>query len=124
MIYACETQTGAMLEKLVHTNGRMPKHQVFVTYEVPDSIRVNSLELAEISGWDKPDMIASRAAGDAWLAAGESVVLRVPSVVFDVERNVLINPAHADFRRFRAAGTEPVRWDERLFEEPPAKSTF
>jgi RES domain-containing protein len=31
VIYACETQTGSMLEKLVHTNGRMPKHQVCVT---------------------------------------------------------------------------------------------
>ena len=33
VIYACETMTGAMLEKLVHTNGRMPKHMVCVTYE-------------------------------------------------------------------------------------------
>jgi RES domain-containing protein len=41
----------------------------------------------------------------------------VPSVVFDVERNVLINPGHADFRRIKLAGTESVRWDERLFTE-------
>jgi RES domain-containing protein len=45
--------------------------------------------------------------------------LRVPSVVFDVERNVLINPGHPDFRRFRVAGIESVRWDERLFTETP-----
>ena len=28
VIYACETMTGAMLEKFVHTNGRMPRHMV------------------------------------------------------------------------------------------------
>ncbi len=39
VIYACETMTGAMLEKLVHTNGRMPKHQVGVTYEAPNALK-------------------------------------------------------------------------------------
>jgi hypothetical protein len=39
--------------------------------------------------------------------------------VFDVERNVLINPEHPDYRRIKVAGTEPVRWDERLFTEKP-----
>jgi RES domain-containing protein len=119
VIYACETQTGAMLEKLVHTNGRMPKHQVCVVFEAPDSVKIASLEPKDIPGWAAADMAASRKAGDAWLETARTVVLRVPSVVFDVERNVLINPGHPDFRRFRVAGIEPVRWDERLFTETP-----
>ncbi len=122
VIYACETMTGAMLEKLVHTNGRMPKHQVSVTYEMPDSIRIQTLEPAQVPGWDTPDMIASRAAGDGWLAARNTVVLRVPSVVFDVERNVMINPVHADFAKIRVLGIDPVRWDDRLFEDRSARS--
>ena len=121
VIYACETMTGAMLEKLVHTNGRMPKHQVCVTYEAPNALKATTIETDAVSGWAKPDMIASRAAGDAWLGSGESSILRVPSVVFSVERNVLINPAHADFAKIKVVGVEPVRWDDRLFEEPPAK---
>ena len=122
VIYACETMTGAMLEKLVHTNGRMPKHMVCVTYEAPDSLKVESIDPKTAEDWDAADMIASRDVGDAWLAAAKSPVLRVPSVVFDVERNVLINPAHADFSRIKVTATEPVRWDERLFEERAAKS--
>ena len=122
VIYACETMTGAMLEKLVHTNGRMPRHMVCVTYEGPDSLKTASVDAADLPGWDAADMIASRKAGDAWLAAAKTPVLRVPSVVFDVERNVLINPAHPEFSRIKVAGTEPVRWDERLFEEKPARS--
>jgi RES domain-containing protein len=118
VIYACETQTGAMLEKLVHTNGRMPKHQVCVTYEAPNALKAIEIDLDAVPGWASADMAASRTAGDAWLESGESVILRVPSVVFSVERNVLLNPAHADFGKVRVVGTEPVRWDDRLFEEP------
>ncbi len=116
VIYACETLTGAMLEKLVHTNGRMPKHQVGVTYEAPNALKAIAIEPESVPGWDKADMIASRAAGDAWLASGESAILRVPSIVFSVERNVLLNPAHPDFGRIKVVGSEAVRWDERLFE--------
>ena len=119
VIYACETKTGALLEKLVHTSGHMPKHQLCVTFEAPDSLKISSLDMREIRGWDEADMIASRKAGDAWLEKAHSAVLYVPSVVFDVERNVLLNPAHPDFRRIKLIGTEPVRWDERLFAEKP-----
>lgn len=122
VIYACETMTGAMLEKLVHTNGRMPKHQVCVTYEAPNALKSISIEPDAVPGWNEPDMIASRAAGDAWLEAGDSAILRVPSAVFGVERNVLLNPDHADFTKVRVVGVEPVRWDDRLFEQKPAKS--
>jgi RES domain-containing protein len=122
VIYACETMTGAMLEKLVHTNGRMPKHQVCVTYEAPDSLKSETIEANAVKDWAHPDMIASRKAGDAWLEAAATPILRVPSVVFDVEKNVLINPAHPDFRRVKVAGVEAVRWDERLFEERSPRS--
>src|SRR5262245_58281220 len=115
VIYACETQAGAMLEKLVHTNGRMPKHQVCVTFEAPDSLEIHSLDPGEIAGWADADMSMSRKAGDAWLRSAKSAVLLVPSVVFDAERNALINPDHPEFRRFKVASIQPVRWDERLF---------
>ena len=67
VIYACETQTGAMLEKLVHTNGRMPKHQVCVVFEAPDSLKTASLDPEDFPGWADADMSTSRRAGDAWL---------------------------------------------------------
>jgi len=117
VIYACETQTGAMLEKLVHTNGRMPKHQVCVTFEAPDTLKIATLDPAKARGWADADMIASREAGDAWLGKAATAVLRVPSIVFDVEHNVLINPDHPDFRRIKVVRITPTRWDERLFAE-------
>jgi RES domain-containing protein len=97
----------------------MPKHQVCVIFEAPDSLKLATAEPRDIPGWSDPDMVASRKAGDLWLEKAPTAVLRVPSVVFDAERNVLINPEHPDFRRIKVAATEPVRWDERLFTEKP-----
>lgn len=118
VIYACTTYAGAMLEKLVHTGRHIPKHQVCVTFDIPGNIAVTELATAQHPGWDFADAIVSRRAGDAWIAAAASAILLVPSVVFDVERNALINPAHRQFARIRVLSIEPVRWDDRLFSTP------
>jgi len=115
VIYACETYSGAMLEKLVHTGGRMPRHQVCVVFEAPDALAVEVLAEEAIEGWRSQDLRVARLAGDSWLDRGRTAVLKVPSMVFPVEKNVVINPAHRDFRRIRTLGIEPVLWDQRLF---------
>lgn len=117
VIYACTTYAGAMLEKLVHTGGQIPKHQVCVTFECPDDLAVTRLDEEKTPGWRDEDFAASRRAGDAWLLAMETAILLVPSVIFDVERNALINPVHADAKRIRPIRIEAIRWDDRLF--PP-----
>ncbi len=115
VIYTCTSLPGAMLEKLVHTGRRIPRHQVCVTFECPDDLPIRELAPSQVPGWDAPGQDASRQAGDAWLTEAPTVLLLVPSVVFDVERNVLINPAHPDFAKVRVADVSPVRWDARLF---------
>jgi len=67
------------------------------------------------AGWSGADYIESRRVGDAWLLTVKTAILLVPSVVFDVERNALINPAHAETARIGIAGIEAIRWDDRLF---------
>jgi len=114
-IYACTTYAGALLEKLVHTGRQIPKHQVCVTFERPEDLLMITLDAKTIPGWSAEDYRASRRAGDAWLSSLEKPILLVPSVVFAVERNALINPAHPDAARIRVASIEPVRWDDRLF---------
>jgi RES domain-containing protein len=115
VIYACTTYAGAMLETLVHTGRQIPKHQVCVTFEFPDDLPVTTLNLNGLSGWEIEDSDVSRRAGDEWLRATQTAILLVPSVVFDVERNALINPAHPDMAHIRIASIEPIRWDDRLF---------
>lgn len=119
VIYACTTYAGAMLEKLVHTGRQIPKHQVCVIFEAPERLPIKSLELAGLAGWETTEFLVSRRAGDAWLQSGETPLLLVPSVVFEVERNALINPAHPEAARIRVMSVEPVRWDDRLFFRKP-----
>ena len=66
-------------------------------------------------GWHDPAGAVSKAYGEAWLVGGRSAILLVPSVVARMERNILINPAHAEFRNVRAGLHQPVWWDSRLF---------
>jgi RES domain-containing protein len=115
VIYACTSYAGAMLEKLVHTGRTIPRNQVCVTFVDPDNLAVTQLDPKGIAGWRDADYRVSRSAGDAWLLSAETALLLVPSVVFDVERNSLISPAHADSARIRIASVEPIRWDDRLF---------
>ena len=119
VIYAGTTYAGAMLEKLVHTGRQIPKHQVCVRFEAPDDLPVTTLALGKLSGWDAADFVVSRRAGDAWLQAQVSPIVLVPSVVFEIERNALINPGHPQAMRIRVVSIEPVRWDDRLFSSKP-----
>ena len=86
-----------------------------MTFEVPETVSTETLDPARHPGRDAADAAVSRAAGDAWLAGARSAVLLVPSVVFDVERNALINLDHPEAARIQTVSVESVRWDDRLF---------
>jgi RES domain-containing protein len=115
VIYAGTTYAGAMLEKLVHTGRQIPKHQVCVTYEFPDDLKVTRLDETNLIGWRDDDLQVSCRSGHAWLESAPTAILLVPGVVFDVERNALINPAHPDAALMRTLSIESIRWDDRLF---------
>jgi RES domain-containing protein len=115
-IYASTSFACAMLERLAQTGtGRIPKNQVGVAIDVPDDVRI---ERAPFDHAVPPLRLnESRTFGDRWLAKQRSLVLTVPSVFSRYDRNVLINPAHADFVRVSCSEPEPVVWDQRLFRE-------
>ena len=114
VIYGAETYSGALLERLVHSNiGRIPKHHVWVRIDIPAGVRVEELRAEDLAGWT--DESASRRFGDQWYDERRSAVLFVPSVVSRVERNVVINEAHREFGKLSAQTPQPVIWDERLF---------
>ncbi len=117
LIYASETFAGALLEQLARANiGALPRTQQWISIDCPAAVAMEAITSADVPDWDaRADYTASRAFGDAWLAAGRTAVLIVPSVVGrPVERNVLINPRHADFRLITASAPMDVEWDERL----------
>jgi RES domain-containing protein len=106
---------GARWNSPGHTGRQIPKKQVCVTFEVPEAVSTETLDLVRHPGWEAADAVVGRAAGDAWLAGAQSAVLLVPSVVFDFERNALINPDRPDAARIQSVSVESVRWEDRLF---------
>lgn len=106
-----------MLEVLANTNiGRIPRHQSWIEILIAEGVSVEKVDVSKVRRWDSPDQRASRMFGDEWYDEKRSTVLIVPSTVTRVERNVIINPEHPDFRKLRVTRPQPVIWDARLFD--------
>ena len=117
VIYCGTSQAGAMLEILAHANRvKLPGEHHVATFTIPDSLVTDSVNAADVEGWDAPGSELARRIGDAWLQRAESAVLFVPSAIArPYERNVVINPSHADFAKLGMTPPVAVTWDERLF---------
>jgi RES domain-containing protein len=115
VIYAAETYAGALLEVLVHASGQVPRSHGYIEIEIPADLAVEEAAAGRIQHWNSPSFRAARAFGDRWYDERRTPVLLVPSVVAQLERNVLLNPEHPDFTRIRAGQPLPVRWDKRLW---------
>jgi RES domain-containing protein len=116
VVYTAGSASLAMLEMLVHlgSQGLLKRYVLFeATF---DESLVNRLDAADLpKSWRKsPSPPTVQQVGDAWLAEGCSVVLRVPSVLVPTEWNYLLNPAHADFAEIAVGRKQFVRFDPRL----------
>jgi RES domain-containing protein len=117
VIYAAASYAGAMLERLVHAGtGRIPKNQRVVVISIPARVSREEWTLERLPrGWDSRNGTVARSFGDDWLESQRSAVLIVPSAVAKFEKNVVINPAHREFKWITASKPESVVWDARLF---------
>ncbi|NWH07608.1 MAG: RES domain-containing protein [Alphaproteobacteria bacterium] len=115
VIYAAQSYSLAMLEKLAHLNGILPDGQHYVRAILPAKLSILTVTPALVPGWDSDPPVAARRLGDRFVAEGLSAVLRVPSFVARIEWNFVINPRHPDFGMITTFMPEPVWWDERLF---------
>lgn len=121
VVYLAEHPALALLERLVHLEidpDDLPDTYQLIEVEVPDDIAderigVDDLEIANAS-W-RSDLAATRASGDAWLSAGRTALLRVPSVILPKSTNVLLNPAHPAAATARIVDVIRPAYDRRLF---------
>ena len=116
MIYAAQSQSLAVLENLVHMDSAdILKKYVLFEVEIDDSyiVNVNKRELPR--NW-KMDPVSGRiqTIGDAWVAAGSSAVVRVPSALIPGESNFLLNPRHVDFQKLTIHKPVPFQFDPRF----------
>lgn len=116
VVYTSEHASLAVLEVLA--NAFRPKllpHFVLASCTFDESL-VTYVEIEELSpNWRDPrPPVALRDFGDEWIRSERSAVLSVPSVIIEHERNYLLNPEHADFKRIKRSPPKPFRFDLRL----------
>lgn len=124
MVYTAATRSLAMLEVLVHMRGvpgaapgRSSAARPYLLYRITFDERLME-ELSHASlpqGWNaEPPTSASQSIGDAWISAGASCVLSVPSIIVPEERNYLLNPLHKRFREIQISPSVVCHFDPRL----------
>jgi RES domain-containing protein len=119
LIYTSEHYSTALLEKLVHGSGRLPPNQHYIRITIPMGLTYEAFSSPSLPDWDRMPATVSKTFGEKWCLERRSLILIVPSVVARLDRNVLINPGHSEFRHVEASLHEPVFWDRRLFGSGP-----
>ncbi len=88
-----------MLEYLQWNGDTSLTDLLYIKVEVPAGIAIEQAHVPDNSIWEDNDYSRTREIGDGWYDRGESVALRLPSVVSPFESNLLFNQEHADFSR-------------------------
>jgi RES domain-containing protein len=119
MLYTSSHLSLAVLEVFVHIapelRDRLPELEAVQIY-VPDdagSTTIADSQFSDLIAGANP-LDACRAIGDAWLARGEDLVLRAPSVVIPQEHNIMLNPAHPRMAEVAIVSTQRFKFDPRL----------
>jgi RES domain-containing protein len=83
---------------------------------IPASVRVEAVSIDKLpANWfaaSPPRQL--QVLGGEWLERGDVAVLKVPSAIVTEEWNYLLNPLHADFRKFRVSAPKPYNFDQRV----------
>ena len=116
-VYTSSSLALAALEYLVHVDIEdVPDDLVAMAIEVPDDVGAQTVHLRDLpADWNQgPDHPACVTIGDAWLAEGAALLLRVPSASVPEDGNLLINPRHPRIRDVVVRSVRPFAFDPRL----------
>jgi RES domain-containing protein len=117
VVYTSASISLAVLEYTVNyrRRGWLPA-TVLGRVVIPSTVRVRTISIDELpANWfaaDPPQQL--QAIGGEWQERAETAVLKVPSAVVTEEWNYLLNPLHADFRKFRPSVPTPFSFDQRV----------
>ena len=118
IVYLAESPAGALLEVLVHLEldeAHRPSTYQLLRIEVNDSLTLQRLDPASLSPDWRVTEAETQAQGDAWLRAGKTALLAVPSAIVPETSNWLLNPRHPEASHLRVTHVLAARYDARLF---------
>ena len=117
VVYTSASLDLAAIETFVHLgDDSLQIRFVFFQIEIPDTVLVQH-GLRPPPNWRaEPPQEESMRYGSAWLGENRTAVLEVPSAIVPSEKNYLLNPRHADFRRIRLGKAQPFVFDPRMWK--------
>jgi RES domain-containing protein len=118
LVYTSEHQSLAMLEYFVHLDSdNAPGDLVLVTAEIPGDLPRKRLFAQDLPAFwrDSPARAELARFGDEFAQQTKHCILIVPSALAPNEKNWLLNPQHAGFRRIVLREVEPLHYDPRMF---------
>jgi len=122
IVYLSEHPAVALLEVLANLKGNphlFPDAYRLMHIAVPDPIWALAQPVGDLPDDWRENINQTRQMGDNWLAAADSVLLRVPSAPSPESFNCLLNPLHPGSRSLHIAWTRWIAYDKRLFHLQP-----
>jgi RES domain-containing protein len=118
VVYTSGSAALAALELLVHLGrGSILSAYVLIACAFEDALVAQLDQRRLPSNWRSyPAPTELQLIGDAWVKAGTSAVLEVPSAVIATDANYLLNPRHTDFRTIRVSDQKRFEYDPRLLK--------
>jgi RES domain-containing protein len=116
-VYLSGTLSLAAMETFVHL-GEDAARIAYVYFEVaiPDTVAITTLTRSP-KGWrNEPPDNASMNAGDQWIKAGKTALLKIPSALIPSETNLILNPLHADCGKLRNGVAQAFHFDPRMWK--------
>ncbi|OAB75808.1 RES family NAD+ phosphorylase [Cochleicola gelatinilyticus] len=118
MLYFSENLSLCVLELLVHMDYQyFTEMYQFISLELPEK-NLQSLKNFDLKTpeWRmNPPALITQDYGSGWLKNNENLALAVPSAVLPSEKNILINPLHADLSKCNVSFPQSLDIDARLY---------
>lgn len=117
-LYTSQNRALAVLELLVHSPKELiPPHHVLLEIEIPKTLTekilpVNELDkrwsVLQVEDW-------TQHTGLKYFRDYDALGIIVPSVIINMENNIVLNPAHKDYTSIKIIDSLDFKFDERLF---------
>ena len=114
MLYTSSTSSLAMLEIIAHGIVLNENYCLLILDLPEDKIKVMQHQELPPDWFIHPAPDQLKKIGDAFISENKYLALSIPAAVNRQERNILINPRHADFKKVMAIGADKVLFDTRV----------
>lgn len=115
VVYTSGSRALAALETLVHLLPPVEPRFTLISVDFDSSwVEILASTSLPLDWMEQPVPLSTQRIGDAWMAAGRTLILEVPSVIVTRESNYLINPFHPQFKELTFGTPESFSFDSRL----------